>query len=150
MTDKQDAQVDMYQEVDRFFINYVEKIAEDTILKNHSDEFHINVLAIAKFMQAQEFDSKGYAIDKKIDKDALAQQMYDLTSGFCSFAVDTKNNVILEEFDNSVWDNKRLKDAEFVNHANRLIVSLGEHIDELKPYHITANELVNLTNKAQF
>jgi len=149
MTDRQDAQVDMYQEVDRLFISNATKVDKDEILKKHSSQFHIDVLAIARFMKAQEFDSKGYAKDKKEAKDALAQEMFDSTEGFCSFAVDNKNNVILEEFDNSVWDNKRLKDAEFVNHANRLIASLGEYIKALAPYHITAEDLVNLTKQTQ-
>ncbi len=149
MTDRQDAQVDMYQEVDRFFISYVEKVAKDAILKNHSDQFHINVLAIAKFMQAQEFDSKGYAVQKKKSKEDLSELTFNLSSGFCSFAVDTDNQPVLKEFDLSLSIIKRLSDAEFVNHNNRLIASLSEYIKELKPYHITAEELVNLTNKSK-
>ncbi len=149
MTDRQDAVVDMYQEVVRFFKQTEKKATDDTILKKHNTEFSVIVTNIALYNQAQEFDSKGYAIDKKQAKQELAEQMFKLTSGFCSFAVDTKNNVILEEFDNSVWDYKRLKDAEFVNSANQLATSLGEYIKELKPYHITADDVTNLETQTQ-
>ena len=147
MNDRQEAVTDMYQEVDRLFLSEAEKVAKDKILKTHSDEFHVDVLAIARYMRAQEFDSKGFAKDKKEAKNELAEQMFKLTSGFCSFAVDTKNNVILEKYDNSVWDNRQLKDAEFVNYANQLSVDLEEYKKELTPYHITADELVNLTKQ---
>ena len=149
MTDREEARVDMFQEIDRFFIENKEKVSKDAILKKHSEQFHTNVLDIAQLMQEQEFDSKGYAQDKKEAKEALAEQMFKMGSAYCSYAVDNKNNVILEEFDQSNWDIKKLKDAEFVNYANRLIASLDENIKELKPYHITADELVNLTKQAQ-
>lgn len=149
MTDRQDAVVDMYQEVVRFFEQTQKKASSDSILKIHYTEFNAIVKSIALYNQAQEFDSKGYATDKKQAKQELAEQMFKLTSGFCSFAVDTKNNVILEEFDNSVWDYKRLKDAEFVNSANQLATSLGEYIKELTPYHITADDVTNLETQTE-
>jgi len=149
MTDRQDAVVDMYQEVDRFFLSEDEKVSKDKILKKHTDQFHIIVLDIAKFMQAQEFDSKGYAVQKKKAKEDLSNLIFNLTSGFCSFAIDTDNQPVLKEFELSLSVVNRLNDAEFVNYANRLITSLGEYSKDLEPYHITAEDLVNLTKDTQ-
>jgi len=149
MTDRQDAVVSMYQEVTRFFMSNATKVAKDEILKKHSDGFHIDVLEIARYMQAQEFNSKGFAAKKKKEKIALSDFIFKLSSGFCSFGVDTDNQPIVEEFDISESSIFKKNDAEFVNHANRLIASLGEHIKALAPYHITADELVNLTKETQ-
>jgi len=147
MTDKQDAVVDMYQEVDSFFVQNPALTKDDVILKNHHNQLTAMLEDIAKYNQAQEFDSKGYAKDKKAAKEKLSELIFELSSGFCSFAVDTKNNVISEEFDTSLSIVKRMKDAEFVNYANRLATELGKYIKDLSPYHITADDVTNLTNK---
>ena len=147
MNDRQDAVVDMYQEVDRLFLSEAEKVAKDAILKKHTDIFHIDILALARYMQAQEFNSKGYATKKQEAKTELSEFIFKLTASFCSFAIDTKNQPIEEEFDVSVSVVNKKNDADFVNYANRLIASLGENIKALKPYHITAEDLANLTNR---
>jgi len=145
MTDRQDAVVSMYQEVDRLFESNAEKVSKDEILKKHAKEFHTNVVDIARYMQAQEFDSKGFALKKKQEKANLSDFIFKLTSAFCSFGVDTDNQPIVEEFNLSESHVNKMNDADFVNYANRLTTSLDEYIKELKPYHITADELVNLT-----
>jgi hypothetical protein len=147
MTDKQDAIVDMYQEVARFFAEKTKQSSEDTILQNHVRDFNLVVKNIALYNQAQEFDSKGYATNKKQKKNELADLIFKLTSAFCSFANDTKNNAILEEYNKSLSIVQRLKDAEFVNYANQLAISLGENIKEITPYHITVDDVTNLSNE---
>jgi len=149
MTDRQDAVVSMYQEVNRLFVSKAEKIAKDIILKKHSTEFNIDVLEIARYMQAQEFNSKGFASKKTKAKAELSDFIFKLTSGFCSFGVDTNNQPIVEEFDVSESHVNKKNDADYVNYYNRLITSLGEYIKELAPYHITADELVNLTQQTK-
>jgi len=147
MTDKQDAVVDMYQEVDSFFVQNPALTKDDVILKNHHNQLTALLEDIAKYNQAQEYDSKGYAKDKKEAKEKLSELIFELSSGFCSFAVDSKNNVISEEFDTSLSLVKRMKDAEFVNYANRLATELDKYIKDLAPYHITGDDVTNLSNK---
>ena len=147
MNDRQDAVVDMYQEVDRFFLSNAEKVAKDVILKKHTDIFHIDIIELARYMQAQEFNSKGFASKKKLAKEKLSEFIFKLTASFCSFAIDTNNQPIEEEFDVSVSVVNKKNDADFVNYANRLITSLGEYIKELEPYHILAADVSELSNK---
>ena len=149
MNDRQDAVVSMYQEVDRLFVSEAEKVAKDKILKKHSDEFHIDVLEIARYVQAQEFNSKGFVSKKKKAKAELSDDIFKLTAGFCSFGIDTDNQPITEEFDVSESRVNKKNDADFVIYANRLIAQLGEYIKELAPYHITTEDLVNLTKQTQ-
>jgi len=149
MTNNQDAIVDMYQEVVNFFAQHPELIEKDTILKNHTEQLDVCVSEIDKYHQAQEFDSKGYATEKQKAKSTLSTQIFGLTSGFCSFAIDTNNQPIEEQFDVSESYVNKKSDANFVNYANQLATSLGDYIKELAPYHITADELVNLTKKTQ-
>ena len=96
MTDRQDATVQMFQEEDRLFISEATKIEKEIVLKKHAAQFHSIVFDIAKYMQAQEFDSKGYAIKKKLAKKKLSELMFKLTSAYCSYGIDTKNSVIVE------------------------------------------------------
>ena len=147
MTDKQDAVVDMYQEVNSFFVQHPALTKDDVVLKNHHNQLTAILEDIAKYNQSQEFDSKGYAAEKKKAKENLAEYIFELSSGFCSFAIDTKNDVISEEFDTSLSVVKRMKDAEFVNYANRLQSELGKYIKDLSPYHITADDITKLANK---
>ncbi len=149
MTDKQDAIVDMYQEVTRFFEKYKDFIKDDTVLITHNGELVVIVKDIAKYNAAQEFDSRGFAEKKKKAKTALASDIFKLSSAFGSFAIDTDNQPMLKEFDLSISVVMRLKDAEFMNYSNQLSISLDQYKDELKPYHITAEDLVNLTNNTQ-
>ena len=149
MTNRQDAVVSMYQEVDSFLIKNSEKLAKDAILKTHAEKFHIIVVDIARYMTAQEFDSKGFAAKKKKAKYALSNLMFNQTSSFCSFAIDTDNQPVLIEFELSLSVLKRLSDADFVNYSNRLQISLGEYIKELAPYHIIADDLENLSKQSQ-
>jgi hypothetical protein len=149
MTDRQDAVVDMYQETDRFFLSEAEKVAINAILKTHSGEFHTIVVDIARFVLAQEFDSKGFASKKQTAKAKLSDNIFKLTSSFCSFGVDTKNQPIVEEFKVSETHVNKKKDAEFVIYANRLIVALGEYVKKLAPYHITAKNISILTRLTQ-
>jgi len=147
MNDRQDAVVDMYQEEDRLFLREAQKVAKDVILKTHTDIFHVDVLELARYMQAQEFDSKGFASKKKLAKTKLSELIFKLTASLCSFAIDTNNQPIEEEFDVSVSYVNKKNDADFVNYSNRLITSLGEYIKDLKPYHISADDVSRLSNK---
>jgi hypothetical protein len=137
----------MYQEVDRFFLSEAEKVALNIILKKQSDVFHTIVVDIARFVLAQEFDSKGFASKKQTAKAKLSDNIFKLTSSFCSFGVDTKNQPIVQEFNVSETHVNKKKDAEFVIYANRLIASLGKYVKELEPYHITADDITILSNK---
>ena len=149
MTDKQDAIVDMYQEVKRFFEKFKDFIKDDTILITHNGELVVIVKDIAKYNAAQEYDSSGFAEKKKKEKNVLANDIFKLSSAFGSFAIDTDNLPMLKEFDLSLSVVKRLKDAEFMNYSNQLSASLDQYKEELKPYHIAAEDLVNLSNKIE-
>ena len=144
MTDKQDVIVKMYQEVIRFFDENSKLTAENAILKKHTNQFTDIVADIVKFNKSQEYDSTGFAEQKKEAKLNLANTIFNLTSSFCSFAIDTNNKPILNKYDLTLSIVKRLKDAEFVNYANNLLTDLTQYVKELQAYHITDKDIKDL------
>lgn len=145
MNDYQEVEYKMALGVQSFFAVNPELTKNNSVLNNHVGQFDGLMVDWDKLIEQQNFDTGGYASEKQKAKTALSGIIFGLTSSVHSFAVDTKNDVLLEEFDLSVSRINKLSDVNFVNYAKTLSHTLEQYAEQLKPYQVTADELVNLT-----
>ncbi len=147
MNDYQEVEYKMALGVQNFFAANPELTKSNSILKNHVSQFDGLMKDWEQLIEQQNFDTSGYASEKQKAKTALSEIIFGLTSSVHSFAVDTQNDILLEEFALSVSRINKLSDVNFVTYAKTLSHSLQEYAEELKPYQVTADELVNLTKQ---
>jgi len=145
MNDYQEVEYKMALGVQNFFAVNPELTKNNSILKNHLVQFDGLMVDWGKLIDQQNFDISGYASEKQKAKTALSETIFGLTSSVHSFAVDTKNDILLNEFDLSVSHINKLSDVKFVAYSTNLSHTLEENKEALKPYNVTADELVNLT-----
>jgi len=147
MKDYQDAQFKMFLEVSNFFDINPNLTKENVIIKKHDDKLKTFIEELKANIKKQEIDTSGYASQKKKAKSELSKLIFNLTASLRSFATDTNNDPLFKEFDVSQTDIKRMKDVELVNYANTVQTGLKQNEKGLKPYGITAEDLVNLSNE---
>jgi len=149
MTDYQEAELKMMQEVERFFTENPDLEKENKILKNHVDKLKVNIADIEKYAMQQQFDNTGYAENKKQAKQELTETIVNITASICSFATDTGKNELYNEFNIPISKVGRMSDIDIVNYAKTLVVAAKKYKTELKPYNVTAEEITVLTNKTE-
>ena len=145
MNDYQEVQYKMTLGVQNFFAVNPELTKKNTILKNHVDKFDGLMVDWATLIEEQSFDIKGYTSEKHKGKTNLSETVFGLTSSVHSFAVDTKNDILLEEFRLSVSRINKLSDVSIVNYAKTLSHTLQQYKEELKLYQVTEADMEKLT-----
>ncbi len=145
MKDYQKAEVKMMQAVVDFFDNNPELEEKNPILKTHVNPLREKLKEIAENEKKQNYVNTGYTKNKKLAKEELAHLDVNITSSICSFANDTGKNELYDEFNVSISKVKIMSDADIVSYSNTIVEQATEYAKELKPYNVTADELVNLT-----
>jgi len=149
MTDYQDVQLKMFLEVSNFFDIYKDIFGDNKILKKHYNNLDELIADLRKYIAKQEIDTTGYAVAKRKVKAELTKQVYGLSASIRTFAVDTNNDPLFNEFDTSLTSIKRFKDVDILNYAGTILAKLTEYEEQLKPYGLTPEELVNLGSRVE-
>jgi len=147
MTDYQEVELKMMQEVERFFKANPNLEKDNKILKNHVEKLRTLISDIEKNEMKQQFDNTGYTENKKLAKQELANNIVNITASICSFAVDTGKNELYNEFKTPISKVKIMSDIDIVNYAKTVVAGAKKYKTELKQYNVTAEEIANLTNK---
>ncbi len=149
MTDYQKAEVKMMQEVVRFFDENPQLEKDNAVLKTHVEKLREYLTSIGKYAVKQNIDTTGYAENKKVEKQKLADSLFNVSASICSYANDNGKNELYNEFDVPISKVSRMSDADIVNYANTVLVEADKYKKELEPYNLTADELVNLTKQKE-
>ncbi len=145
MTDYQKAELKMLQGVVSFFNQNPEFEKNNKILKKHLDLVREKITEIKENELKQGFNNTGYTENKKKAKYELADLDINITASICSFATDTGKNELYQEFKTPISKVKIMSDIDIVNYSNTIVAESQKYKDELEPYNVTADELVNLT-----
>jgi len=145
MKDYQNAVLKMIDEIIQFFDNNPDLLKDNPILKKHVDELKALYKDLLAYKVIQETDIKGSFKRKKEVKDELAIDNYRLTGSIRSFATDNNNDLLYNEINTSKAVMRRLSDEDALSYTQLVINKMTEYKDELKPYGISAEDLVNLT-----
>ncbi len=140
----QESQMKMYKLVAHFFEEHSELCDSNTVLKKHLAEFLVCIEQIDQYFQAQAYNNKGYTVNKQKAKKDLSTQVFKLSAGFCSFGVDHKNYVLVQEFKIAESHINKKSDADIVNYAAQLSISLKEYIGQLADYRILSQDIDDL------
>ena len=150
MTDYQQVQFKMILETLELLktsFNFADaaKQATSTILEKH----YIKAVDIKKEIvtniEIQESDISGYARRKKEQKNSISEFDYELSSGLRSFANDTDNAPVYDEFDLSVSKINKLSDINFVTYSKNLITNLNKYKKEVEAYGVSADDIDKLS-----
>ena len=145
MTDYQKAELKMLQGVVNFFNQNPELEKNNKILKKHLDLVREKITEIKENELKQGFNNTGYTENKKEVKNELADLDINITASICSFATDTGKNELYQEFNKPISRVQTMSDIDIVNYSNTIVAESQKYKDELEPYNVTADELVNLT-----
>ncbi len=149
MTDYQEAEVKMMQEIVKFFDDNPELEKNNAILKKHVNLIRQKLKDIKKYKIKQEFDNTGYTENKQIAKENLANLIVNITASICSYANDSGKNELYNEFKTPISKVKIMSDARIVGYSDTTIVAVRKYKTELKPYNVSAEDLANLTNLSE-
>jgi len=147
MTDYQNAELKMFLEVSKFFETNSELTSGNAVIKKHVDSLNLQIADLEKNKAKQQIDTTGYAKEKRKAKADLAKTIYMLTAGVRSFATDTNNDPLFNEFKTPESHIKKMADVDIVNYAKTLAKAIKENQKDLKAYGITAEDLTNLKTK---
>ncbi len=147
MKDYQKAEVKMMQTVVHFFDKHPELEENNPILKTHIAPLRELLKQIVDNEIKQNYVNTGYTKNKKTAKHELANLDLHITSSICSFANDTGKNELYNEFRKPISVVKTMSDSNFVIYNNIVAEKANIYAKELKSYHITADELLNLAEK---
>jgi len=145
MTDYQKVEVKMLQEVVNFFDNNPELEKADEILKKHVDLLRVKLKDLKANEIIQNFDNTGYTENKKVVKNDLADISVNITSSICSYATDSGKNELYNEFKAPISAVRVMGDSEIITYSDTILVESEKYKKELEPYHLSAEDLVNLT-----
>jgi len=145
MKDYQKAEVKMLQEVVNFFDNNPELEKADAILKTHVDLLRGKLKELKENEIKQNFDNTGYTENKKVVKNNLADISVNITSSICSYATDSGKNELYNEFKTPISKVQVMSDSDIITYSDTILVESEKYKKELEPYHVTAEDLVNLT-----
>ena len=140
----QESQMKMYKLVAHLFEEHPELCENNTVLKKHLAEFLVCIEQIDQYFQAQAYDNTGYTVNKQKVKKNLSTQVFKLSAGFCSFGEDQKNYVVVQEFKIAESHINKKSDADIVNYARQLSISLKQYIEELADYRIQSQDIDDL------
>ena len=149
MKDYQNAEVKMMKEVVKFFDENPTLEKDNKILKNHIDQLKDLIKQIDENAIKQNFDNTGYTENKKKAKSELADADINITASICSYATDSGKNELYNEFNTPISKVNRMSDADLITYTNTIIDTAEQYKEELKPYNVTADELVNLGKQSQ-
>ena len=144
MNGYQNAQYKMMSLVSAFFKENKESFKDNSVLLKHVEQLDTNLLVIANYARVQISDRTGIYVDKMQKKYALANFVNTQTAALSSYATDQNNPVIFNAFDLPLSTLKKKRDRSLLIYAQNLIKTLSEHISELKPYHISQSDIVQL------
>jgi len=147
MTDKQESKYKMCLEVDKFFVENFKFDADKSILEQHYNKFHSENEDLGKNVEIQETDITGYAERKQAHKKELAQIDYEYSSALRSYANDTDNTPLYNEFKLAVSKISILSDLKIVEYSNSLLSQLGTHQKVVEPYGVSEADIKNLSQK---
>ena len=149
MKDYQKAEVKMLQEVVNFFDKNSDLEKADAILKTHVDLLRAKLKDIKANEIKQNFDNTGYTENKKVVKNDLADISVNITSSICSYATDSGKNELYNEFKTPISKVQVMSDSDIITYTDTILVETEKFKKELEPYHVTAEDLVNLTKLNQ-
>ena len=149
MTDYQKAEVKMIQEVVHFFDENPQLEKDNAVLKTHVDKLRAYLISIGKYAVKQTIDTTGYAVNKKAEKQKLADILINISASICSYANDSGKNELYNEFNVPISKVSRMSDADIVNYGNTVLADADKYKKELEPYNLTAEELENLTKQKE-
>ena len=144
MNDYQNAVLKMMDETIHFFDNNPD-VLKNPVIKKHVDQLKLSYKDLLSNKLLQETDIKGSFKRKKEAKDELAIENFRLTGSIRSFATDNNNDFLYKEIDTSTSVMKHLPDEDLLSYTQLIINNITKYQSELKPYGITAEDLVNLT-----
>jgi len=147
MYDYQIAVLKMIDEIIRFYESNPELIKNDPILKKHYEELVALRADVLKNKKIQEADIKGVFAKKKKEKSILSEDIFQITGSLRSYATDTSNDLLYKEIDESKSGINKKADEDVISYCSFAIDKLTEYQEELKPYGVTAEDLVNLTKQ---
>jgi len=145
MTDYQKAEVKMLQEVVNFFDNNPELEKGDEMLKKHVDLLREKLKELKENEIKQNYNNTGYTENKKVVKNDLADISVNVTSSICSYATDSGKNELYNEFKTPISKVQVMSDSDIIIYSDKILVESEKYKKELEPYHVTAEDLVNLT-----
>jgi hypothetical protein len=154
MTDYQQSQFKMILETldflkTSFDFKEAAENATQGIMEKHYEEGVVIKKEIFLNIEIQEADTSGYSRKKKEKKKNIAILDYELSSGLRSYAQDTDNAPVFDEFDLSQSKINKLPNIDFLAYTNNLIKSLNKYSKEIEPYGISADDIVNLSANLQ-
>jgi len=147
MYDYQIAVLKMIDEIIRFYENNPDLIKGDPILKKHYEELVALRADVLENKKIQEADIKGVFAKKKKEKSQLSEDIFQITGSLRSYATDTSNDLLYKEIDESKSGINKKADEDVISYCSLVIDRLTKYQEELKPYGIKAEDLVNLTKQ---
>ena len=148
MNDYQVSVEKMIDEILQFFKdNSGELKASESVLQKHIESLIELDQELADNKKLQQADIKGISVEKKKAKSEISEDIYRLTGSLRSFATDNNNDLLYQEIDESKSGINKKADEDVLNYCNLVIDRLTQYQKELKPYGLTADELVNLTKQ---
>ncbi len=149
MKDYQKAELKMMKEVVKFFDDNSTLEKDNKILKNHIDKLRDLIKQIDDYAVKQNFDNTGYTKNKILAKQDLSNSIVNITASICSYATDSGKNELYQAFNTPISKVGKMSDIDLGNYCNTVLEQAEQYKDELKPYNVTADELVNLTKQNQ-
>ncbi len=146
MTDYQDAQLKMFLEVSNFF-DTTDFINTNNVLKGHVEKLNVLIAGLEQNKNKQEADLSGYTQEKQEAKAELAKTIFAISAGVRSFATDTNNDPLYNEFKlTEVYINK-LSDVNIVSYATNLSIEIAKYPRQLIKYGINRDDVIELQTK---
>lgn len=147
MNDNQQSKYKMYLKVDKFIVANFKFDGDETMFKRHYTLFHTENTDLGKNVEIQETDITGFAERKQEHKKGLANIDYEYASGLRSYANDTDNAPLYNEFDLAVSKIAILSDIKIVEYSNSLLSQLNTYKKEVEPYGVSETDIENLSKE---